>query len=428
MGFVSAPLLLVSSSLLLREWRFQAISSCRSKSSCGGSHFRQGGEGPLQGRTRRTCSSALRRHTAAAAALIGLIWGFCPGRHRRAIANAADSVDLGGTSTGSKQYDEDKTPRLLYFKERLNFKDLRLTLTFPARKLEVNELLPLAVFTGGFATEASEYTQLAESMASGGCAVLRYDVPASNSANDDTLVASLRSLLDFVESDPMLQRIFVTNRVLLVGHSRGGKLSSLVAGVDERVAGVCLLDPVDNTIWAPLGPGFPSATDALRSLPFLRPQRQVPVAIVGAGTGGDCAPAMSNYHQFFAAAPSPAWLVVIPAAGHAQFMDRDGLGLIERAICGDGGAPDDTVQATAVTVCLAWAELIFGPLQPDNDRSRSLEVAAARVEVNSSTRLTSVAAAGGWAEMMSVAVGTTARVTADRLLQQGLEIESFVKL
>ena len=47
---------------------------------------------------------------------------------------------------------------------------------------------------------------------------------------------------------------------------QGGKLSVLAAAVDPRVVALCLLDPVDNTVWAPLGPGYPSAVQALKQL------------------------------------------------------------------------------------------------------------------------------------------------------------------
>ena len=47
---------------------------------------------------------------------------------------------------------------------------------------------------------------------------------------------------------------------------QGGKLSVLAAAVDPRVVALCLLDPVDNTVWAPLGPGYPSAIQALKQL------------------------------------------------------------------------------------------------------------------------------------------------------------------
>lgn len=36
---------------------------------------------------------------------------------------------------------------------------------------------------------------------------------------------------------------------------QGAKLSILAAVKDPRVKAVCLLDPVDNTVYAPVGPG-----------------------------------------------------------------------------------------------------------------------------------------------------------------------------
>jgi hypothetical protein len=72
------------------------------------------------------------------------------------------------------------------------------------------------------------------------------------------------------------------------------------------------------TVYAPLAPGFPSALAALRgedfehSSPLRAPPAHVlglPLAVVGSGLGGDCAPRGSNYSQFFTAAQGPAWQV-----------------------------------------------------------------------------------------------------------------------
>ena len=114
--------------------------------------------------------------------------------------------------------------------------------------------------------------------------------------------------------------------VYLLGHSRGAKVACLAAAADTRVAAVCLIDPVDNTVYAPLGPGFPSAADALRGV-----GRPLPVAVVGASLGGDCVPTGSNYERFFDAAPGVAWEVVIANAGHFQFLDSQTL--LQQAIC-----------------------------------------------------------------------------------------------
>ena len=48
---------------------------------------------------------------------------------------------------------------------------------------------------------------------------------------------------------------FMLTRRPLPNACRGGKLSALAAVADPRVAAVCLIDAVDNTQYAPLGPG-----------------------------------------------------------------------------------------------------------------------------------------------------------------------------
>jgi hypothetical protein len=57
----------------------------------------------------------------------------------------------------------------------------------------------------------------------------------------------------------------------------------LTAVADPRVAAVCLIDPVDVTVYAPESPAYPSAVSALRNV---RRERALPVALVGGGIGG----------------------------------------------------------------------------------------------------------------------------------------------
>lgn len=49
-----------------------------------------------------------------------------------------------------------------------------------------------------------------------------------------------------------------------------------------------LLDPVDTTVYAPLGRDYPSAVAGLEGLG--RRGRSLPLAVVGSGLGGDCVP------------------------------------------------------------------------------------------------------------------------------------------
>eukprot|EP00466_Bigelowiella_natans_P015990 jgi/Bigna1/127605/aug1.4_g2313 len=107
-----------------------------------------------------------------------------------------------------------------------------------------------------------------------------------------------------------------TSRVMLAGHSRGGKLAVLASEEDHRVKSLFLIDPVDNTIYAPVSERFPSAVASLKR----RKGIQLPVAVVGAGRGHDCAPKNSNFEEFFHAAPGDRMQVVMPAAGHFEFL------------------------------------------------------------------------------------------------------------
>lgn len=88
----------------------------------------------------------------------------------------------------------------------------------------------------------------------------------------------VQDLIDWAGADRKIRQIADPETVYLIGHSRGGKVATLAAAADPRVAALCLLDPVDNTVYAPLGPGYPSAAATLAGLPA---ERALPVAVVG---------------------------------------------------------------------------------------------------------------------------------------------------
>ncbi len=63
----------------------------------------------------------------------------------------------------------------------------------------------------------------------------------------------------------------------------------LAAAKDERVCALCLIDPVDNTVWAPNGPRYPSATAELSKA------RAIPTAVIGGAIASDCVPKEANF-------------------------------------------------------------------------------------------------------------------------------------
>lgn len=103
----------------------------------------------------------------------------------------------------------------------------------------------------------------------------------------------MQDLIDWAGADRKIRQIADPAAVYLVGHSRGGKVATLAAAADPRVGALCLLDPVDNTVYAPLGPGYPSAAAALSHLPD---DRALPVAIVGARPTPRTRPSSKPYH------------------------------------------------------------------------------------------------------------------------------------
>jgi hypothetical protein len=82
--------------------------------------------------------------------------------------------------------------------------------------------------------------------------------------------------------------------------------------------------------------------------------RFLPVAIVGSGRSGDCAPSYSNYQRFYQAAPSACWQVVLSEAGHFQYMDSSSPLL--QAVCGSGAAGAGGVRVVSRAVMVAWGE------------------------------------------------------------------------
>jgi pimeloyl-ACP methyl ester carboxylesterase len=222
---------------------------------------------------------------------------------------------------------------------------------------------PLAILTAGFLISSEQYISLAEHLASWGYLVILYDgnQQALDPISDVVCVAFLRDLIDWARTTAPLSNLADLERVYLIGHSRGGKISVLAAVQDPRVRSVFLIDPVDVTVYAPLSAEYPSAAAALRKFSKRVDvdqgmKKPLPLAVVGSGRGGDCVPLDSNYATFYDAASGPAWQAVIQDAGHLQFLDTRNKSSLD-LFCVAGKVPDAIVRQAMKAMCVAWGEV-----------------------------------------------------------------------
>ena len=238
---------------------------------------------------------------------------------------------------------------------------------------------PLAVFTSGFLVDSEATASYCRRLCSWGYVVLGYNkrdgvgVAGGNALDDVVSAQMVDDLIGWARTDVLLAPLvrdggamdtadetdddIVTapakGGVYLLGHSRGGKISVLQACGDERVRAACLLDPVDNTVYAPLGEGFPSAVAKMRNTKDGGP----PLLVVGGKYGGDCAPKGSNYLSFLEQSNPKSWGVEV-RAGHFQFLDS--ATLVQRAVCEENpGVADAQVREVSQALMVAHAETVF---------------------------------------------------------------------
>ncbi|WIA38246.1 hypothetical protein OEZ86_001587 [Tetradesmus obliquus] len=261
---------------------------------------------------------------------------------------------------------------------------------------------PVVIFTPGFLLNSSLYRSYAQRLASWGYTVLLWDL---SDVLDDTLtvaymkqvgalvavvpvilpyalgytvllwylsnvlfgtltVAYMKQVIDMCGSDPRLRQYCNCSKLLLMGHSRGAKLSCLIAEQEPRVQGLCLIDPVDNSSFGPQGVGYPSS---LPSLQAAASSRQLPVLIIGAALNTDVVPPEANWRRFVAAAAAgraPVWEVVLKGSSHLQFLDKQQP--LFALFSNNGPTPDEVVRQIVQTCMVAFAQLALCPSTPYN--------------------------------------------------------------
>jgi pimeloyl-ACP methyl ester carboxylesterase len=181
----------------------------------------------------------------------------------------------------------------------------------------------LVLFAPGFQISSAAYRDWIEHLASWGIAAVRADPPGGLfDVSHVAMTLDLRAVLDDLLAPAALAIAPDPQRIILSGHSLGGKLAVMVADSDERVAAVFTLDPVNG--------GGPSGYSPERPniVPSALENLSIPLGFVGElldGTGGlfgACAPLAQNYQTFFeAAAASPsAYEWTLDGASHTDFV------------------------------------------------------------------------------------------------------------
>lgn len=222
-----------------------------------------------------------------------------------------------------------------------------------ASSLDLKPPYPLVIITPGFLIGADQYSSYSERLSSWGYVVISYDFvqQALDPTTDIDCVNLLEELIDWCRSSELLGRIGDSNNIMLMGHSRGAKVSTLAAVNDKRIKSLFLIDPVDVTVYTPPDRSlYPSATTALSV------SRPLPMCIVGAGRGEDCAPRESNYDLYFKNSRGPTWKTVIEDSGHLQFLDSRNATAMG-AFCQAGNSADAQIETLAQTIMVTWAEM-----------------------------------------------------------------------
>ena len=141
-------------------------------------------------------------------------------------------------------------------------------------------------------------------------------------------------------------------RLATVGHSLGGKLSTLAAVFDGGPRAVVGLDPVDGSGPIDFGDDNPDFPDVA---PDNAPNLLVPTLYLGGSESGievfgqACAPTEENYHEFWTYSPPPSQEITFLGADHTDFIIQ-----LPGDICDVGTADHVIVKQLAKEYMIAF--------------------------------------------------------------------------
>lgn len=209
----------------------------------------------------------------------------------------------------------------------------------------------VALVLTGFSLAPDLYDSYSEHLASHGYVSIGVNLRTSPFVrrSQRSYADDVRAVIDWIDTQE--EGSFANldaSRVVIAGHSFGGKLGLMAALDDPRVYGVIGIDPVDS-----IPPGFEVSDDN----PSLAPERMAdfdfPMVFIGEDADVEnCAPQGQNYRAYFDATPSPAVRVEIEGADHSSFLDNPDCGFLCE-LCADGD--DDPLVTKQITRGLVYA-------------------------------------------------------------------------
>ena len=228
----------------------------------------------------------------------------------------------------------------------------------------------LVVVSPGFQMARAQYTSYANHLATWGFVAVLTDYAESGFFVDHQKLANdVTPVIDWALAQSSLA--IDSSRIAVAGHSLGGKISVFAASQDARIKAVIGWDPVDS------------------NNPSVAPEKMssvhAAIAVVGettnaSGGGMPCAPAADNYRQFFASAPSPAYLLTINAADHMDWVDDGSCTLC--GFCTAGTASPESVHTITRRLDVAWLRRhLFADASMDTWLSMPPELATSTVSV-----------------------------------------------
>lgn len=222
---------------------------------------------------------------------------------------------------------------------------------------------PVVLFFNGFQSRYSWYSTLLDAVSSWGFVTVQYQLPAMSLMSVEAeLQTYYKPLIAWIETGG-LQKILDTMPGMIVtadltsifsaGHSRGGKVASLVFTEDDDrliplIKAAFLIDPVDSSGFAPISAENPSAITSLKA-------SGKSISVAGASIVGSCNPAQGNYEKFFDAGSTGSWKIVMNGTSHSQFAIAGGLAdTLSDSLCGSGTSSRRDIANTVASSMVSW--------------------------------------------------------------------------